>query len=55
MKLIYFTAQVRKHDKPGNTYYISGVHYTVSGFVKQLEEQGFDVICAYSTTPKFNR
>ena len=52
MKLKYFMAQVRKHGKPGNTYYIGGVHYTVSGFVKQLEEQGFDVICAYITTPK---
>ena len=52
MKLKYFMAQVRKHGQPGNTYYIGGVHYTVSGFVKQLEEQGFDVICAYITTPK---
>lgn len=55
MKLKYFMAQVRKHGQTGNTYYVGGVHYTVSGFVKQLEEQGFNVICAYITTPKFKR
>lgn len=47
MKLKYFMAKVHKHGQLQNKYYIKGLHYTVSGFVKQLEEQGFDVICAY--------
>lgn len=42
----YFTAQVCKQGQPGNTYYIGGWHYTVLGFVKQLEYQGFVVITA---------
>ncbi|MBS5134864.1 MAG: hypothetical protein KHZ05_05415 [Oscillospiraceae bacterium] len=52
MELKYFMARVRKHGQSKNTYYIKGLHYTVSGFVKQLEEQGVDVICAYITAPQ---
>lgn len=47
MKLKYFMAKVHKHGQPQNKFYIKGLHYTISGFVEQLEEQGFCVICAY--------
>lgn len=40
-----FMAQVRKHNQRGTEFYITGCHYNINGFVRQLKQQGFDIIC----------
>lgn len=47
----YFKAQVLKTGQTRNAFYIEGWHYTLSGFVKQVEKMGFHVITAFALDP----